>query len=434
MAAFRLWKGAQGIQLEKLETALKNTKIKPAEGSPAEKMMDSIVKVRGLLENTEGVSRKELNSALMELFNNADQFRQKFRKYVKPGTSGEKNIWYQKAKECMNFAKYSKMSLETMLAWVKDVPLKTEDGKSFKNATLDEITKTLEKKASYYEDDTNYARLPEVIQMTLDVNEAAEKQLALIIRMGKDSGRNFDFNAFSGEPDSYMIPKKDPSVKDLAKEYYIKNNCANIVSKRFVQNRNLLNSVERDYLSHFQNDVENLRKDPVFKGFCKNHPKDIYAAWADVCDTSQTMRYSFYEYVSEAEEMGYASYVMSNVYDEEKVGAVTLHTLVEPEIAYSKLASVVLGQIFMQPENEKYLRGVITGQYDMDAIRDKTMEYLKKKKLIPEKELTPSRHTERKDLEKAIESGKLRDDVFRKIVLKQKVAEIKKPVTKGMTL
>ena len=55
-----------------------------------------------------------------------------------------------------------------------------------------------------------------------------------------------------------------------------------------------------------------------------------------------------------------------------------------------------------------------------------------KKKLIPEKELYPSTHQERAKLNKEITSGKLRDEVLKKVVSKQKVLEIKKPAAQGM--
>ena len=433
LQAYESWILLFAAKLKEVEESLSETRLIPVRNSSAEKMMNAIKEAKQMLGKGE-VKRKDLNTVLLNLYQSADEFRKNNKDRINEKSPRNRRVWLNNAKECMDLARKAKMSSETIWSWIKKAPLKTTEGKSFKEASSADIMKTISEKKEHYMDQTNYKNDPEIRQLAWDADIRADLQLGLFLRMGKDNGRLFNFNGLAGDPDKYMIPKKNPSTKDLAKEYLIKQYCAEILSKENVRNSNMFTNIEKNYLDHFKTDAEKLAKDPVFKGFCRIHTGDIYSAWNNVLSNAEKMKNSFQSFVNEVQNTGYADYVMANAYTARKEDEViTVYRLKNKENAYFKLSYIVLGQIMQEPGSEHFLKGIVSGQYDLSDMISKTSKFLMDKKVIPQEVIKPSKHTGRKQLEEAITSGKLKNDVLKKVLMKQKMIKItEKPSQEGV--
>ena len=426
MATYSLWKNNKIGELDKIINELSAAypgEAVPAEGSPAKKMFDSIMAVRGVLQK-EIPTRRELNQALLDMYLSADAFREEVKPHMKGNNDANMRTWFNASGDCLKIARDTKMTSETISSWIKDSSLRTGDGKTFKDATLPEINERLTQLKAEYADKTDYSADPGVKVFAEAADQNAAKQLKLIIRMGKENGRQFNFNAFAGKTDEYMYPKKNPSTLDLAKEFYIKDLCRQLVSKTCAEKPAMLAELEKRYMNNFKNKAAKLAKDSVFEAYSRQHPTDIHYAWEKLTKDVNEMRVSNRNLLLDAEKQGYAAHVMDGAYTSSNIDGIQCNKLTSPDAAYMKLTNLVLGQILMEPSYEDVAKNMLIGRLSYTDVYQKTFEYLKNQNLIPKEEIIPSTHQERKNLDSVISSGKLRTDVMKNVVSKQKLKKL----------
>ena len=89
---------------------------------------------------------------------------------------------------------------------------------------------------------------------------------------------------------------------------------------------------------------------------------------------------------------------------------------------YQRLAKVITAQILSNPKSIKVLQGIAAEQFDVFDIISSVNDYVTKKGYLE------GRNFNAEKLEADIRRGKLRDNVFKNVVAKQKPAKLKKVV------
>jgi len=175
------------------------------------------------------------------------------------------------------------MSHNTVRRWFDGIEMKTEEGRSFKNASIGDIATKLNNISKEY--DLKAVGNPDIIyEVGENLEKGASKQQAIIREIMKKYGVEVNVLISKKSPDEYVSIKERPSTLDMAKHYLITRWVDELMDLNVINTDGALDDIMKSVkdTNAFKRDAKSLSEDPLFKAISKKSPNKIYTEWNKV--------------------------------------------------------------------------------------------------------------------------------------------------------